>query len=107
MLFLQASIAAYLLLLMGTYWCTNIIPLGVTGLLPIFYLPMTGLLSLADTCVCYLEVGKTLYRLSFYIVINISSQYILFNESFGLRSSKCHFDLFPSTDIDNHDSMLS
>ena len=45
-----------MLLLMGTYWCTDSLPLAVTGLIPVFMAPMFRLLTYSQVCASYLEV---------------------------------------------------
>ena len=45
----------FLLLLMAVYWCTETLPLAVTGLLPVFFVPMFGILSTSDVCESYLK----------------------------------------------------
>ena len=46
-----------MLLLMGTYWCTDSLPLAVTGLIPVFMAPMFRLLTYSQVCESYLEVS--------------------------------------------------
>ena len=41
---------------MGTYWCTEALPLGVTALIPIFLVPLFGIMSAEDVCYSYMEV---------------------------------------------------
>ena len=54
---LQEGRAAYLLLFMAVFWCGEVIPLGVTGLLPIVLVPLFGIMSMKEVCYSYFEVS--------------------------------------------------
>lgn len=43
--FLQEARCGYVILLMAVYWCTEVIPLAVTALLPVVLFPMLGVLE--------------------------------------------------------------
>ena len=64
---------------MAVYWCTDIIPLAVTGLIPFFFLPMSGLLSLKEVCHNYLDVSRALpQRDRHHVPSEISMLYVMF-----------------------------
>ena len=46
-----------MMVLMGVYWVTEVIPLGATGLIPIFMAPMFGLLKSSQVAANYMKVG--------------------------------------------------
>lgn len=53
---MQEAIAAFLLLVMATYWATEALPLPVTALIPVFYLPLTGIMTTEDVTMLYMKV---------------------------------------------------
>ena len=42
-------------MLMAVYWCTETLPLAVTGLIPVFLVPLFGIMSAQDVCLNYLK----------------------------------------------------
>ncbi|XP_031786139.1 protein I'm not dead yet-like isoform X2 [Nasonia vitripennis] len=46
---------AFVVLLMAMFWVTESIPLPMTSLLPLVLFPSLGILSTADTCLCYMN----------------------------------------------------
>ena len=44
-----------MMLLMAVFWCTETLPLGVTGFIPVFMAPMFGIMSTKDVCLNYLS----------------------------------------------------
>lgn len=52
----QAAMCGYILIIMAFYWCTDIIPLAVTGMIPIFAFPLTGIMSTTQVCENYMSV---------------------------------------------------
>ena len=55
---MQAATVGYLLILMAVFWCTDVVPLAVTGLMPVFFLPLTGVRELSIVCNQYLSVRQ-------------------------------------------------
>ncbi|VDP85115.1 unnamed protein product [Echinostoma caproni] len=53
-----ASKGAFVLLLMGGYWLTEVIPIYVTALLPIVLGPVLGLLKSSQVCQAYMKASK-------------------------------------------------
>jgi sodium-dependent dicarboxylate transporter 2/3/5 len=54
----QESQAGYLLLLMIVYWCSEVLPLSITALIPVFMLPFMGIASATEVTHNYLEVRQ-------------------------------------------------
>jgi sodium-dependent dicarboxylate transporter 2/3/5 len=52
---LQKGTCGFLLLLMAVYWCTETLPLAATGLLPVVFVPMFGIMSTSAVCYNYLK----------------------------------------------------
>ncbi|GAA50774.1 solute carrier family 13 member 3 [Clonorchis sinensis] len=49
--------AAYILLLMAGYWLTEVIPIYVTALFPVFLAPVLGLIPSSKICPAYMKVS--------------------------------------------------
>ncbi|XP_075761019.1 Na(+)/citrate cotransporter-like isoform X2 [Pelodiscus sinensis] len=52
---------AYVIILMAVYWCTEVIPLAVTSLLPAILFPMFGILESKKVCMQYLKDTNMLF----------------------------------------------
>lgn len=56
MLFMQEAECAYVIILMAVYWCTEVLPLAITALLPALLFPLFGIMQSKDvskvTAVC-------------------------------------------------------
>ncbi|KAE8622706.1 hypothetical protein XENTR_v10005342 [Xenopus tropicalis] len=52
---------AYCIILMAVYWCTEVIPLAVTALLPVLLFPMFGILESKKVCMQYLKDTNMLF----------------------------------------------
>ncbi|KAG8590354.1 hypothetical protein GDO81_006733 [Engystomops pustulosus] len=52
---------AYSIILMAVYWCTEVIPLAVTALLPVLLFPMFGILESKHVCMQYLKDTNMLF----------------------------------------------
>ena len=44
------------MLIMGVYWCTDIIPIPITALIPIVFLPLAGVMKTPDVALHYMKV---------------------------------------------------
>nr|XP_006113340.1 solute carrier family 13 member 5 isoform X1 [Pelodiscus sinensis] len=57
----QEAKCAYVIILMAVYWCTEVIPLAVTSLLPAILFPMFGILESKKVCMQYLKDTNMLF----------------------------------------------
>uniref|UniRef100_A0A671TPL9 Solute carrier family 13 member 5 n=1 Tax=Sparus aurata TaxID=8175 RepID=A0A671TPL9_SPAAU len=52
---------AYVIILMAVYWCTEVLPLAVTALLPALLFPLFGIMQSKDVCMQYLKDTNLLF----------------------------------------------
>uniref|UniRef100_A0A8C4DMU4 Solute carrier family 13 member 5a n=1 Tax=Dicentrarchus labrax TaxID=13489 RepID=A0A8C4DMU4_DICLA len=52
---------AYVIALMAVYWCTEVLPLAVTALLPTILFPVLGIMESKDVCMEYLKDTNMLF----------------------------------------------
>ncbi|KAE8287767.1 Solute carrier family 13 member 5 Na(+)/citrate cotransporter [Larimichthys crocea] len=52
---------AYVIALMAVYWCTEVLPLAVTALLPTILFPVLGIMESRDVCMQYLKDTNMLF----------------------------------------------
>ena len=52
----QEAKCAYVIFVMAVFWVTEVVPIAVTSLMPIFLLPMMGLLTARNTSSAYINV---------------------------------------------------
>ncbi|XP_053279638.1 Na(+)/citrate cotransporter [Pleuronectes platessa] len=51
----------YVIILMAVYWCTEVLPLAVTALLPTLLFPFFGIMQSKDVCMQYLKDTNLLF----------------------------------------------
>uniref|UniRef100_A0A4W5NJT4 Solute carrier family 13 member 2 n=1 Tax=Hucho hucho TaxID=62062 RepID=A0A4W5NJT4_9TELE len=51
----------YVIILMSLYWCTECMPLAVTGLLPVILFPMMGIMESSEVCIQYMKDSNMLF----------------------------------------------
>jgi sodium-dependent dicarboxylate transporter 2/3/5 len=56
-----AGKCAYAILIMATYWMTEVIPMAVTALLPVVIFPWIGIMDTKDICQNYLKDANMLF----------------------------------------------
>ncbi|XP_041850800.1 solute carrier family 13 member 5 [Melanotaenia boesemani] len=52
---------AYVIILMAVYWCTEVLPLAVTSLLPALLFPLFGIMESKDVCMQYMKDTNLLF----------------------------------------------
>lgn len=52
---------AYVIALMAVYWCTEVLPLAVTALMPTVLFPILGIMESKDVCMQYLKDTNMLF----------------------------------------------
>ncbi|XP_064082341.1 solute carrier family 13 member 2-like [Macrobrachium nipponense] len=51
----------YVILVMAFYWMTEVIPMAVTSLIPVFAFPLFGILSTAECCLVYMKATNMMF----------------------------------------------
>ncbi|CAB1427365.1 unnamed protein product [Pleuronectes platessa] len=57
----REAACAYVIALMAVYWCTEVLPLAVTALLPTILFPVLGIMESKDVCMQYLKDTNMLF----------------------------------------------
>ncbi|KAK5904887.1 hypothetical protein CesoFtcFv8_006407 [Champsocephalus esox] len=52
---------AFVIIMMAVYWCTEVLPLAVTALLPAILFPLFGIMQSKDVCMQYLKDTNLLF----------------------------------------------
>uniref|UniRef100_A0A8C7UHQ5 Solute carrier family 13 member 2 n=1 Tax=Oncorhynchus mykiss TaxID=8022 RepID=A0A8C7UHQ5_ONCMY len=60
LLAVEAS-CGYVIILTALYWCTECMPLAVTGLLPVILFPMMGIMESSEVCTQYMKDSNMLF----------------------------------------------
>lgn len=63
----------YVVALMGMFWMTEVLPLPITGLLPVVLYPLMGIMSTGDTCASYMNDTTMMFIGSMVIAIVIEN----------------------------------
>ncbi|NXQ17472.1 S13A5 protein, partial [Peucedramus taeniatus] len=57
----QEARCAYIIIIMAVYWCTEVIPLAVTSLMPVVFFPLLGVQTSKKVCLQYLNSTNMLF----------------------------------------------
>uniref|UniRef100_A0A4W5LLP3 Solute carrier family 13 member 2 n=1 Tax=Hucho hucho TaxID=62062 RepID=A0A4W5LLP3_9TELE len=57
----QEASCGFVIILMALYWCTECMPLAVTGLLPVILFPMMGIMESSEVCIQYMKDSNMLF----------------------------------------------
>ncbi|XP_076634692.1 protein I'm not dead yet-like isoform X2 [Colletes latitarsis] len=63
----------YVISLMALFWMTEVVPLPITGLIPVVAYPLMGIMSTGDTCACYMNDTTMMFVGSIVIAIAIEN----------------------------------
>ncbi|NXD41353.1 S13A5 protein, partial [Copsychus sechellarum] len=68
---LQEAKCGYVIIIMAVYWCTEVIPLAVTSLMPVVFLPLLGVRSAKSVCLQYLNNTNMLFFGGLIVAISV------------------------------------
>ncbi|XP_068207431.1 protein I'm not dead yet-like [Palaemon carinicauda] len=57
----EAARCGYVILVMAIFWMTEVIPLAVTAVIPVFAFPLLGILSTDDVCLVYMKETNMMF----------------------------------------------
>ncbi|XP_032901748.1 solute carrier family 13 member 5-like isoform X2 [Amblyraja radiata] len=57
----QEAYCGFIVLLMAVYWCTEVIPLAITAILPVLLFPMFGIMTSKEVCKQYMKDTNMLF----------------------------------------------
>lgn len=63
----------YVVALMAMFWVTEVLPLPVTGMIPVVLYPLMGIMSTNDTCLCYMNDTTMMFLGSLVIAVVIEN----------------------------------
>ncbi|XP_032676444.1 protein I'm not dead yet [Odontomachus brunneus] len=63
----------YVVALMAMFWVTEVLPLPITGLIPVVLYPLMGIMSTSDTCLCYMNDTTMMFLGSLVIAVVIEN----------------------------------
>ncbi|XP_023795218.1 solute carrier family 13 member 5 isoform X1 [Cyanistes caeruleus] len=62
---------AYIIIIMAVYWCTEVIPLAVTALIPVVFFPLLGVQTAKKVCFQYLNNTNMLFLGGLIVAISV------------------------------------
>ncbi|CAL7942757.1 unnamed protein product [Xylocopa violacea] len=90
----------YVVGLMAMFWMTEVLPLPITGLIPVVLYPLMGIMSTGDTCACYMNDTTMMFIGSMAIAIVIENSglhmriALLIIKTIGCSHRRLTFGLF-------------
>ncbi|KAF3421901.1 hypothetical protein E2986_03364 [Frieseomelitta varia] len=69
----RAMRCLYVVGLMAMFWMTEVLPLPITGLIPVVLYPLMGIMNTVDTCTCYMNDTTMMFIGSMVIAIVIEN----------------------------------
>ncbi|XP_068207725.1 Na(+)/citrate cotransporter-like [Palaemon carinicauda] len=67
----QEAKCGYVILVMACYWMTEVVPMAVTSLIPVFAFPMFGILSTAECCLVYMKATNVMFLGGLMVAIGV------------------------------------